>query len=103
MQKQVIIDLAAMGYGPADEATLSLIENWVTEHPEAGLNSKSADFLRRSGQTHDLDFIPAHVNDLRGSYEPLSGEIIASRAPETDLAFAPSSTVDTTRQTYNRC
>ena len=96
-------DLAEMGYGPADEATLSLIKNWATEHPEAVLNSKSADYLRRIGQTQDLDFILAHVNDLRGSYEVRSGEVVASPASESSLALAPSSAADITEQTYNRC
>lgn len=96
-------DLAEMGYGPADEATLSLIKNWATEHPEAVLKSRSADYLRRIGQVQDLDFILAHVNDLRGSYEVRSGEVVASPASERGLAFAPSSTADTTQQTYNRC
>ena len=96
-------DLAEMGYGTADEATLSLIKKWATEHPEVVLNSKSADYLRRIGQTQDLDFILAHVNDLRGSYEVRSGEVIASPASESALAFAPSSATNTIPQTYNQC
>lgn len=96
-------DLAEMGYGPADEATLSLIKNWATEHPEAALKSKSADYLRRSGQIQDLDFILAHINDLRGGYELRSGEVVASPDCETGLAFAPSPTIDSTPQTYHRC
>lgn len=103
MQKQGIIDLAAMVYGPADEATLGRIKNSATEHPNAKLSSTSADSPRRSGQTHGLDSFPVHVNDLRGSYWPRSGEIIVLRGAETGLAIAPSSTVDTTSRKYNRC
>ncbi|HEX5413001.1 MAG TPA: 2-phosphosulfolactate phosphatase [Terriglobia bacterium] len=95
-------DLAEMGYGPADEATLSLIKNWATEHPEAALKSKSADFLRRSGQTQDLGFILSHINDLRGSYEMRNGEVVALPAYENGLVVAAPTFIDSSPRTYNR-
>jgi hypothetical protein len=39
----------------------------------------------------------------RGSYEVRSGEVVASPASESGLAFVPSSATDTTQQTCNRC
>lgn len=96
-------DLAGMGYEPANEATLSLIKTWATERPEAALHSKSADYLRRTGQSQDLDFILAHINDLGDSYEVRSGEVVASPAYEPRLAFASGPVIDKTRQTYDRC
>lgn len=84
-------DLAEMGYAPADQMTLNLIKQWATESPEATLSSRSADYLRRSGQTNDLEFILAHINDLREVYEVRNGEVVALPGSETGFAVAPCS------------
>jgi 2-phosphosulfolactate phosphatase len=96
-------DLAEMGYAPANEATFSIIKKWATEPPEAALSSKSADYLRRSGQSQDLDFILSHINDLRGAYRMRGGEVVASSGHETDFALAPGSVIDTAPETYTAC
>jgi 2-phosphosulfolactate phosphatase len=96
-------DLAEMGYAPANETTFSLIKKWATEPPEAALSSKSADYLRRSGQTQDLDFILSHINDLRGAYRMRGGEVVALTGHETDFALAPGSVIDTAPETYTAC
>ena len=80
-------DLAEMGYAPADKMTFNLIKQWATEPPEASLCGKSAEYLRRSGQTRDLEFILTHINDLRGAYEVRNGEVVTLPEYESHNAF----------------
>jgi len=92
-------DLAEMGYAPADAMTFDLIKQWATEAPEAALCGKSAEYLRRTGQTKDLQFILTHINDLRASYEVRNGEVVALADYETRLAVTPSCVMNAGTQT----
>lgn len=56
--------LVDRGYRVENGATEALIARWRGAPAEACLMSKSVDYLRRSGQLDDLDFVLAHVNDL---------------------------------------
>ena len=96
-------DLAEMGYAPADEMTLDMIKQWATEPPEAALCGKSAEYLRRSGQTKDLEFILAHINDLHGVYQMRNGEVVALPEYETHFAVAPSSVLSARARTQTVC
>jgi 2-phosphosulfolactate phosphatase len=68
--------LAARGFAVADERTARLIARWSGAPPEAFLASKSVDYLRRSGQLHDLEFILDHVDDLDEVFELCGGELV---------------------------
>jgi len=96
-------DLAEMGYAPADEMTFELIKQWATEPPEAALCGKSAAYLRRSGQTKDLEFILTHINDLRGVYEVRNGKVVALPDCDTDFAFAHGSVTSPRAGTQTLC
>ena len=96
-------DLAEMGYAPADRMTLDLIKRWATESPEAALTSKSAVYLRRSGQTRDLEFILTHVNDLRSAYEVRGEEVVALPGYDTDFAVARRPMMSTRPGTETVC
>lgn len=61
-------ELAAKGYVAENRMTSDLIYRWSAEGPEAMLKGKSADYLRRSGQVRDLEFILAHINDLDAAF-----------------------------------
>ena len=60
------------GYDPATR--------WRGAPPDAWLGSKSAAYLRRTGQSDDLDFILRHVDDLREIFMLHSGEVVALSA-----------------------
>ncbi|HVA01739.1 MAG TPA: 2-phosphosulfolactate phosphatase [Terriglobia bacterium] len=75
-------DLMAAGYLPENNRTIDLVDRWAGVGPEAALNGKSADYLRRSGQTKDLQFIFTHINDLDAAYVMKEGELIAIPAEE---------------------
>jgi 2-phosphosulfolactate phosphatase len=96
-------DLAEMGYAPADELTFDMIKQWATEPPEAALCGKSAEYLRRSGQTKDLEFILAHINDLRGAYEMRNGQVVALPDYGTRIAVTPGSVMSASAGTHTVC
>jgi 2-phosphosulfolactate phosphatase len=57
--------LTSAGFVAESQSTLDLIERWSGIPAEGCLVSKSADYLSRSGQSQDLDFILSHVDDLQ--------------------------------------
>lgn len=68
--------LLEAGYEPASEETRSIIERWRDAPPDAFTGGKSVEYLRRSGQLRDLDFILSHVDDLREVYILKNNEIV---------------------------
>lgn len=96
-------DLAEMGYAPADALTFDMIKQWATQPPEAALCGKSAEYLRRSGQTKDLEFILAHINDLRDAYEVRNGHVVPLPHYETLFAVAHDSSKSDHAQARTIC
>ena len=96
-------DLAEMGHAPADQTTFDLIKRWATEPPEAARSGKSADYLRRSRQTKDLEFILAHINDLHAAYVMRGNEVAVLPDYQTDCAVARSSFIDMGPETSTAC
>jgi len=56
--------LVEAGYGPENDLTTELISRWRGANVEEIRNSRSADYLRRSGQMHDLEFVLHYIDDL---------------------------------------
>jgi 2-phosphosulfolactate phosphatase len=52
------------GFEPEDEASASEVRHWDGADIAALREGPSADFLRSSGQTDDIDFVLTHVDDL---------------------------------------
>lgn len=72
-------DLVRHGFVPADEMTSEIIERWKDASVEAMLVSKSINYLRRTGQLEDLDYILAHVDDV-SSFFPIRGAEVVREA-----------------------
>jgi 2-phosphosulfolactate phosphatase len=70
-------ELIDAGYEPENDRTSSIVERWGTAGVEACLCSKSAEYLRKSGQIPDLDFTLEHVNDLPLVFMMRDGEVVA--------------------------
>jgi len=71
--------LVDAGYEPATPQTREYIYRWRGAAAEEALKSESAAYLRNSNQVHDIDFVLAHVDDLRlvpvlRNYELVSAE-----------------------------
>ncbi len=60
--------LVALGYEPQDERTAQIIERWSGAPVASVAMGASADYLRKSGQSRDLEFILTHVDDLDEVY-----------------------------------
>jgi 2-phosphosulfolactate phosphatase len=60
----VAAGLLQAGHRAADARTTEIIERWQNAPLETILDGKSAEYLRRTGQYRDLDFILRHINDL---------------------------------------
>jgi 2-phosphosulfolactate phosphatase len=69
-------ELIAAGYEAEDQRTAAIVEQWGTAAADACLCSRSAEYLRRSGQTPDLDFTLAHVDDLPLVFLMKDGEVV---------------------------
>ncbi|HEU0054155.1 MAG TPA: 2-phosphosulfolactate phosphatase [Longimicrobium sp.] len=72
--------LAESGWTPADELTAATLARWRGTPVDAWMESRSVEYLRRSEQLHDLDFILAHVNDLPHVHAVEDGEVVTRRA-----------------------
>ena len=63
------------GHLPGNSQTAEIVSRWRHAPPRACLCSRSVDFLRRTRQLRDLDFILSHVDDLREVFEMRNGEV----------------------------
>jgi 2-phosphosulfolactate phosphatase len=67
------------GYAAESPETIELAERWREAPVESVAGGPSADYLRQSGQTDDLDFILAHVDDLDATFRLVGGELVQER------------------------
>jgi 2-phosphosulfolactate phosphatase len=72
--------LLDVGYEPRDGRAQELVDHWKDAPIEAIMGSKSATYLRDTGQRDDLDFILAHVDDLDSAFELRDGELMTAPA-----------------------
>jgi 2-phosphosulfolactate phosphatase len=60
--------LLDLGYTPENRQTVDCVKRWTTGSFDASVEAirtgKSAEYLRKSGQEQDLEFVIAHVDDL---------------------------------------
>ena len=70
------------GYVAGTSQTAEVVKRWRDAPPSACLCSRSIDFLRRTGQLGDLEFILAHIDDLDDVFEVRDGEVRVIRRPE---------------------
>jgi 2-phosphosulfolactate phosphatase len=68
--------LVGMGYEPENETTTEIIERWSGAPVDSITTGASADYLRNSGQTHDLEYVLTHVDDLDEVYRFERGQLV---------------------------
>lgn len=78
--------LIGKGYASQDENTREVIRRWQNATPKACLCSHSVDYLLRTGQLKDLDFILSHVNDLQDVFTVRDAQVMT--VPREDLVSA---------------
>jgi 2-phosphosulfolactate phosphatase len=67
------------GYFPEDEETAQIVNRWKDKPVTVCAQGKSAEYLRKTGQTKDLDYILKHVNDLNSPLTIKNDEIVKTQ------------------------
>lgn len=80
--------LLGKGFAPADHETEAVINRWAPGSIEGVLNSASADYLIRSGQGRDLEFVLSHIADLEHACFLDGNEVVEAGAPNRQFAAA---------------
>jgi 2-phosphosulfolactate phosphatase len=68
--------LIEAGYEPLGD-TAELIKRWSGATVEVIADGNSAAYLRETGQSSDLDFILAHVDDVQAAFRLEAGELVS--------------------------
>ena len=68
--------LLGAGYHAETQQTTDLVSRWRNERPDVIRGGKSAEYLNRSGQLEDLEFILDHIDDLDTVPSLVNGELI---------------------------
>jgi 2-phosphosulfolactate phosphatase len=63
------------GYKAGDKKTAKLVERWSNAPVDSFLGSKSVEYLTRTGQLSDLDFILEHIDDVNAVFALKYNEI----------------------------
>lgn len=78
--------LIEAGYRPENSETQDIVDRWRGINLKIVREGQSADYLKRSGQIHDLEFILQHVDDLDIVPQLLDGELIVASGTITGPA-----------------
>jgi 2-phosphosulfolactate phosphatase len=73
-------ELIRHGFETAGGRTAELVDTWAGAPLERCTSGRSCDYLRRSGQLHDLEFVLAHVNDLQSAFSVSNKEVVPVQA-----------------------
>lgn len=64
------------GYTPKNNKTSKIVNRWKDKPVTVCAEGKSAEYLRKSGQTRDLDYILEHINDFNSPLAIKNCEIV---------------------------
>jgi 2-phosphosulfolactate phosphatase len=68
--------LVAAGYRLANEETTAVIKRWRDQPVEVCAGGRSAEYLRRTGQTDDLEFVLTRIEDVPKVFRFAGGELV---------------------------
>jgi 2-phosphosulfolactate phosphatase len=72
---QIAAQLIDAGFEPATAETAKLVSRWRKADVEAFRSSHSVEYLVRSGQIADLDFVMTHLDDVDAAFSVVDGEV----------------------------
>lgn len=72
---RIAAGLLEAGYTAGNGGTMEIVERWRDEPVEACAGGRSADYLRRTGQLEDLDFVLTRVDDVPAVFRLEEGEL----------------------------
>ena len=73
--------LIESGFVPNDATTRCMVERWRGSSQDAFVVSRSVEYLRRSGQLRDLEFILSHVDDLDFACKVSANQVASLAVP----------------------
>lgn len=73
---RIAVHLMAAGYAPADESTRVMVERWRDAPVENVLGSHSVEYLQRTGQEADVDFVLTHDDDVPTAFTMSAGQVV---------------------------
>jgi 2-phosphosulfolactate phosphatase len=82
----IAAELLDAGYQAEDRRTEEIVQRWRGVPASACVEGHSAMYLKRSGQSEDLDFVLKHVNDLDAAFVMREGEVVLARSGEFSIA-----------------
>lgn len=68
--------LLASGFNAANETTLEIVDRWHGLPVEASMSSASVDYLRRTRQHEDLEFVFSHIDDIDRAFALEGRELV---------------------------
>jgi 2-phosphosulfolactate phosphatase len=89
--------LIEVGYRAENQETLDYIARWRGVSPEEIRGGQSAEYLRRTGQEADLEFVLQHIDDLDTVPCLVKGELVAGSSERGMRAPAPAQPAAGTR------
>jgi len=72
---QIAAQLIDAGFQPAPGETTELVLRWRGAAVDAFTSSRSVEYLVRTGQVADLDFIMDHLDDVDAAFSVVGGEV----------------------------
>jgi 2-phosphosulfolactate phosphatase len=91
-------ELIALGYGVDDQNTTDIIERWRSAPLDVIREGRSADYLRRSGQEEDLEFVLTHVDDVQTVPWLVTGEFVDAAGQVTGASYGVTEQAQATIQ-----
>lgn len=73
---KIASSLQDSGFSSADDRTETIVQRWRAFSFGYIAQSKSADYLHKSGQSIDLQFVLAHIDDISAVYVFREGELL---------------------------
>jgi 2-phosphosulfolactate phosphatase len=77
---RIAAGLLDAGYRADDDRTLEIVERWRDAPVEACADGRSAEYLRRTGQLDDLEFVLTRIDDVDGVFRFEEDELRQMRA-----------------------
>jgi 2-phosphosulfolactate phosphatase len=72
---RIAAGLLDAGYRADDDRTLEIVERWRDAPVEVCADGRSAEYLRRTGQLEDLEFVLTRIDDVDGVFRFEEGEL----------------------------
>jgi 2-phosphosulfolactate phosphatase len=69
------------GFSAENDSTREIVRRWDGAPVNSITLGASAEYLRRTGQENDLDFIVSHVDDVESAIAVESNEVVRAKAP----------------------